>query len=42
MEFTDYMWLKLIVVGLAAFIAGLMGWLPTEQPRQGQRGKRPE
>ena len=25
--FTDYLWLKLIVVMAIAFIGGLMGWL---------------
>jgi hypothetical protein len=28
MEFIDYMWLKLIVLCVAAFIAGLFGLLP--------------
>lgn len=38
MEFTDYLWIKLIVVAVGAFIWGLCGF--TDQPpKEGRSGK---
>jgi hypothetical protein len=40
---SDYLWAKLIwviVLGIAAFIAGLMGWLPGQRGRESKKSHR--